>query len=118
MRCVRTARFKYILNLHPEFEYTTHIDVAGPNDGRIYFDSWVAKARTDAAAARVVRRYHEHPPEELYNVAADPHELTNLAEDPRLASTLQQLRGKVRDWMRAQGDDGKVFGNPRLRPTA
>lgn len=73
MRCVRTAKFKYILNLHPEFEYTTHIDTAGPNDGRIYFDSWVAKARVDSGAAAVVKRYHEHPAEELYDVVADPH---------------------------------------------
>jgi arylsulfatase A-like enzyme len=113
-RCVRTARHKYILNLHPEFQYTTHIDVAGPNDGRIYFDSWVEKAKTDPAAARVVKRYHEHPAEELYDVVADPHELHNLAADAKHAATLQSLRAKVRAWMHQQGDKGEVFGKPRL----
>jgi arylsulfatase A-like enzyme len=114
MRCVRTARYKYILNLHPEFEYTTHIDVAGPKDGRIYFDSWVAKAKTDPAAAAVVKRYHEHPPEELYDVVADPYEMRNLAADARHAGTLRELRAKVQAWMKEQGDEGKVFGKPRL----
>ena len=82
MRCARTARHKYILNLHPEFRYTTHIDVAGPNDGRIYFDSWVEKAKTDPEAERIVTRYHEHPAAELYDVIADPHETKNLAGEP------------------------------------
>jgi N-sulfoglucosamine sulfohydrolase len=113
-RCVRTARYKYILNLHPEFKYTTHIDVAGPNDGRLYFDSWVEKARTDPAAERVVRRYHEHPADELYDVAADPHEMRNLAADPTHAASVRELRAKVRAWMKAQGDEGRVFGKPRL----
>ncbi len=113
-RCVRTKQFKYILNLHPEFEYTTHIDVAGPNDGRIYFDSWVAKAKSDSGAAAVVRRYHEHPAEELYDVKTDPHEMRNLAGEPKHSAVLRELRGKVRAWMKAQGDEGKVFGNPRL----
>lgn len=117
-RAVRTARFKYILNLHPEFVYTTHIDKAGPNDGRIYFDSWVAKAKTDPQAAAVVDRYHRHPSEELYDVVADPHEMRNLAASERHQATLRTLREKVRTWMKEQGDDGPVFGTPRLRETA
>jgi len=116
-RCVRTAKYKYILNLHPEFQYTTHIDVAGPNDGRIYFDSWVEKAKTDPAAERIVRRYHEHPAEELYDVAADPHETKNLAAGTVYATTLHELRAKVGAWMKAQGDKGEVFGKPRLLAT-
>lgn len=112
MRCVRTSRFKYILNLHPEFKYTTHIDVAGPNDGRIYFDSWVEKAKSDPSAAAVVKRYHEHPAEELYDVAADPHELRNLAADAQYRKILPDLRGRITRWMRSQGDKGEVFGHP------
>jgi arylsulfatase A-like enzyme len=114
MRCLRTARFKYILNLHPEFEYTTHIDRADPADGRSYFDSWVAKAKTDAAAAAIVRRYHIHPAEELYDVAADPYEMNNLAADAKHARTLRQMRVRLRAIMREQGDQGRVYGNPRL----
>lgn len=117
-RCVRTAKYKYILNLHPEFEYTTHIDVAGPNDGRIYFDSWVEKAKIDPAAEHIVKRYHEHPAEELYDVVADPHETTNLAGDALYATTVRELRAKVRAWMKTQSDEGKVFGKPRLLSSA
>jgi arylsulfatase A-like enzyme len=37
MRCVRTERFKYIQNLAPEIEYTTH--VSNGQDSGIYWDS-------------------------------------------------------------------------------
>lgn len=114
MRCLRTARFKYILNLHPEFEYTTHIDRADPADGRAYFDSWVEKAKTDPVAAAIVRRYHERPAEELYDVRADPHETRNLAGDPKHQATLVRMRNRLREVMKANGDEGKVYGNPRL----
>lgn len=114
MRCLRTSRYKYILNLHPEFEYTTHIDRAGLADGRAYFDSWVAKAKTDARAAAVVRRYHQRPAEELYDVVADPHEVTNLAGDPKHGDTLRSMRDRLRTIMKQQGDEGRVYGNPRL----
>jgi arylsulfatase A-like enzyme len=114
MRCLRTSRFKYILNLHPEFEYTTHIDRADPADGRFYFDTWVEKAKADPAAAAVVRRYHEHPAEELYDVVSDPREMRNLAADPKHARTLRQMRERLQAIMKEQGDEGRVYGNPRL----
>jgi N-sulfoglucosamine sulfohydrolase len=118
MRCLRTSRFKYILNLHPEFKYTTHIDRADPADGRSYFDSWVAKAKTDPAAAAVVQRYHARPAEELYDVSSDPHEMRNLAEDRAHAATLRQMRERLRAIMKQQGDTGRVYGNPRLLSVA
>lgn len=114
MRCVRTERYKYILNLHPEFEFGTHIERAGPKDGRIYWESWVAKARTDPAAAALIRRYQVRPREELYDVQADPHEVRNLAGDPRHQTTLKALRGRVERWMKQQGDAQTVYGKPRL----
>lgn len=118
MRAVRTTRHKYIRNLHPEFEYHTHIDLAGPQDGKTYFDSWVAQAKTNPGAAAVVRRYHERPAEELYDTVSDPHETRNLAADPRHARLLADLRDRVTRWMAQQGDVGQVFGKPRLRQPA
>ena len=51
MRAVRTRQWKYIRNLHPEFDYTTHIDKAEGKDGASYFGSWMERAATDAGAA-------------------------------------------------------------------
>ncbi|MFN7936638.1 MAG: sulfatase [Bryobacteraceae bacterium] len=113
-RCIRTQRFKYILNLHPEFKYTTHIDLAGDRDGKGYFDTWAAKAQTDPKAAAIVHRYHQRPAEELYDTEQDPHEMNNLAADPRHAKTLADLRARLKAWMKELGDDGPVQGKPQL----
>ena len=92
MRAVRDSRWKYILNLHPEFQYATHINRGGDRDGLEYFRSWEAAAKTDPRAASAVRRYKERPREELYDLEADPHEQTNLAGEEQHAARLAAER--------------------------
>ncbi len=113
-RSVRTGDFKYIRNLHPEFYYSTHVDLVQASDGPAYFASWRERAKTDPAAATLLKRYHERPAEELYDLRADPMELKNLAAVPQHASRLASLRGEVDAWMKASGDEGKTYGEPRL----
>ena len=113
MRAVRTGRFKYILNLHPELAYRTHIDRGGARDGESVWRSWIERSKTDPKALAILRRYHKRPEEELYDVIADPHETTNLAGKPEHARTLKELRAKVRAWMDGMSDKGEVFGVPR-----
>ena len=114
MRAVRNGRYKYVRNLHPEFRYTTHIDQGNNADGLAVWRSWERAAGSDPEAAEIVRRYHERPAEELYDVLADPHEQHNLAGDPAEADTLVGMRTQVTQWMTATGDPGQVFGTPRL----
>lgn len=114
IRSVRTGEWKYIRNLHPEYYYSTHVDLGQARDGPGYFGSWQDLARTDAAAAAVVRRYHIRPAEELYDLRADPLERRNLAGEPAHAARLAGLRAEVNDWMKANGDEGRTFGEPRL----
>lgn len=113
MRALRTARYKYIRNLHPEFAYRTHIDRGVARDGREYWDSWRAVAKTDSRAAAIIRRYHQRPAEELYDLQADPHELKNIASDAKLAKTLADLRQRTNHIMTGMKDEGEVFGVPR-----
>jgi uncharacterized sulfatase len=113
MRCVRTADFKYILNLAPQVRYTTHISEAGSRDGKVYWDSWEELARTDARAAEVVARYRQRPAEELYDVVTDPYELTNLAGDPRFAEPLAELRARLKVWRLQQGEDLDFVPGPK-----
>jgi arylsulfatase A-like enzyme len=105
MRCVRTSRYKYILNLLPGDEFRTHISDAEGPDGRVYWDSWQRLAKTDPVAKQVVDRYRHRPAEELYDVKSDPYELHNLAADPAHADDLRRLRQMVRDWRVQQGED-------------
>jgi uncharacterized sulfatase len=113
MRSLRTRDFAYILNLHPEWAHTTHIDLAQPKDGLGYWLSWKAAGRTDPAAAALVKRYHERPREELYDVQADPWQLKNLAGDASHSERLTSMRKELADWMKAQGDEGRVLVEPR-----
>jgi uncharacterized sulfatase len=106
IRAVRTRRWKYIRNLDPSAEHHTHIDKGVGGDGRTYWDSWVERAKTDAAAAAIVGHYLRRPPEELYDVEADPWEQKNLAGDPTLSATLARLRADLDAWMRGQRDGG------------
>ena len=117
MRSVRTDRWKLILNLHPEFKFTTHIDRA-PRETKSgywgeYWNSWVSAAKTNSAAAATVERYHQRPAQELFDLQADPFEQHNLAADPRHSRTLRKLRSDVERWMKEQGDQQRVFGTPQ-----
>lgn len=112
MRALRDSRFKYILNLYPQNKYTTHIDRGIDLDGKAFWDSWVRKAASEPGAAAIVRRYHERPREELFDTLADPHELCNLAARPEHEERLARMRRRVEEWMKQQGDEGRLFGKP------
>ena len=115
IRSVRTARWKYIWNLHPEFQYTTHVDRAQIEDEVGYWRSWErAAAAGDAHAAQLVQRYRQRPADELYDLANDPFEQRNLASDPAHSDRKRTLRAELEDWMRLQGDQRTVFNKPVL----
>ena len=113
-RCLRDERWKYILNLHPEFEFTTHITKVG--GGAPYWKSWREKARSDTDAATKVQRYQVRPREELYELVTDPWEQHNLAGLAEQAERLRSMRTEVERWMTDQGDQRTVYGKPTLLP--
>jgi uncharacterized sulfatase len=111
IRCVRTARFKYIRNFMPDRAYTQ------PNNykDRCYptlavMRKWKAEGRLNAAqAAFMADRRAE---EELYDLAADPHELRNLAGEAEHSATLKELRGTLERWIESSGDKGRFPEKP------
>lgn len=106
IRSARSRDWKYIRNLAPETEFTTHIDRAQDEVRNGYWPTWLEAARTDAVAAAVVKRYHHRPAEELYDLSGDPWEQRNLATDPSQAARLRQMRQALDEWMKEQGDEG------------
>jgi N-sulfoglucosamine sulfohydrolase len=114
-RSLRKDGFKYILNLHSEFQHHTHISRSpNPNSGMAYWQTWLEAAKTDPAAAAIVKRYTERPAEELYDLKADPYEMHNLAADLAQAQRLATMRTELKAWMKDQGDTETVFGKPLL----
>jgi len=105
-RCVRDERWKCILNLKPENQWTTHftkvMDIPGSH-GDVYA-TWIEKAKADAAAAKFIETLEHHPRWELYDTEGDPYELNNLALQPAHAARLAMMQSKLTEWLTNQGD--------------
>lgn len=112
IRSVRTARYKFILNLLPEHLHTNHSDILRKDGAGAYWDSWDSAAEIDPKAARIVRKYFERPAEELYDLAADRLEQNNLAANPHFADLAGSLREVLEEWMNDQNDKETVFSKP------
>jgi arylsulfatase A-like enzyme len=115
IRSVRTRDWKYIRNLHPEFQHHSHISRSSGPSGLTYWKTWLTAAENDPAAAATVKRYTIRPAEELYDLANDPNELKNLAADPKQAERLTAMRSDLDAWMKQQGDTQPIFGKPLLQ---
>ena len=76
-------------------------------DGESFWASWVAKAKEDPEAKRLLDRYVNRPREELYDLRSDPYEILNLADDPVQAAVKANLRARLLAWMASQSDDGQ-----------
>jgi hypothetical protein len=88
--------------------------VSGRLGQRDFFGTWDEKAKESPEAAAVMKRYHQRPAEELYDLENDPHEQKNLAADATYSAELSRLRTELNEWIAAQGDQQKVFAEPRL----
>jgi arylsulfatase A-like enzyme len=105
IRCIRTARFKYIRNFFPDRPYTQpnkYKEQQYPVLGLMKELHAAGKLNAEQSLFMAAMR----PAEELYDLSTDPHEIRNLAADPQHAQTLAELRSKLEAWMRATGDPG------------
>ena len=84
IRSVRTAKYKYILNLLPEHIHTNHSDILRKDGAGAFWDSWDEAADNDERAAGIVRKYFQRPSEELYDVSQDRLEQVNLMADSKV----------------------------------
>ncbi len=110
IRAVRTENYKYIWNLAPERAYTTHLTNERnfiKNGGGHLWDSWMKLANEDPRARERVAFFQHRPEVELYNVQRDPSELNNLAGDNGMQPVKNKLAGKLKQWMKQQGDEGR-----------
>ena len=114
IRSIRTDPYKLIWNPHPEFAFTTHIDLLLRETSGDYFKEWLEKSKTDPRAAKLVRGHHGRPEIELYDLQNDPHEQSNLAENPDHTQVQQELLAELKKWLLAQNDKLTVFHTPLM----
>jgi len=116
MRALRTDRHLYIRNFAPErFP-------AGPPPN--YYDmdggptkSYVVDRRDDPA----VRPFYDlafakRPPEELYDLAKDPHQLTNVADRPEYADARKQMAEALTAYL-TETRDPRIVGGAEVFET-
>lgn len=113
-RSIRTDRYKLIWNPHPEFAFTTHIDLLLRETSGDYFKQWTELAKTDPHAATVVARHHGRPEYELFDLQADPYEQKNLAGNASLKDLQAKLVEELNAWIQSQNDKLTVFHEPLM----
>ena len=116
MRSVIEKRYHYIRNFHPDRPYAQYLDYLEEMPTmrelrRLYKDHMNALGPNYGKAlnpAQLRFMSPEKPPEELYDVIADPHEVNNLAALPQYRSTLKQMRAALDKWQKETKDLGLV----------
>jgi N-sulfoglucosamine sulfohydrolase len=111
IRAARTAEWKYIRNYYPERPYTQpnhYKDTSYPS--LQVLRQWKAEGKLTAAQQPFMA--DTRPPEELYNLKADPYELHNLAADEAQLATLDEMRTQLDGWIAATNDTGATPENP------
>ena len=114
IRSVRDSRYHYIINLHPEYMHTNHSDLLKKDGAGSFWPSWYEQAKINSGAMAIVKKYHQRPSAELYDLQKDPLEQNNLAQDPKYKTIVQKMDTDLRQWMKAQGDQEKVYNKPIL----
>lgn len=115
-RSVRDRRYRYIRNYlphRPRMEHSTYSEVGHVRrelrrlhaEGKLKgHEAWLMAPQT--------------PPEELYDVEADPHELNNLAASPAHRQTLERLRKELRQWILRTRDTAFLPEDEMVRRSA
>jgi len=110
IRTVRDARWRYIRNFTPDKP------LLSPNAYKErQYPVWNllkelhAEGRLTPAQAFLCKP--SMPPEELYDLKADPHEIDNLASSvrPEHQAALARLRGVLQEWIDETNDQGRTL---------
>ena len=107
IRSVYDGRYKYIRNYYPEIPYWSTSRYKG-----VQYPMWkltrllFAMGQLNAAQGRFFNP--NRPPEELYDLTADPFELNNLIGTPGHDDALNALRDELANWIRETGDEGQT----------
>ena len=114
-RTVRDARYRLIRNFTPDRPFLQ------PNDYKERsYPVWNLLKELDAQGkltpVQKVLTAPTMPPEEFYDLEADPHEIHNLvgSADPAHQEALQRLRRALAEWIEQSNDQGRTPEPPEV----
>ncbi len=102
IRAVRDGQFKYLRNYYTDLPSLLWIPYRDRHP--IMREIWKRYAEGTLEESQQWFARRTRPPEELYDVQADPWEMNNLADDPAHAESLQRLRAECDRWTSDVGD--------------
>jgi N-sulfoglucosamine sulfohydrolase len=100
VRGIRTREFLYVRNYHPE-----RWPVGNPETGYRNCDASPTKDLLLSGFDEYYRMsFGKRPPEELYDIRADPDCVNNLATDLKFAKVKRELQRRMNELLRQEGD--------------
>ncbi|MBU2881734.1 sulfatase [Psychrosphaera sp. B3R10] len=102
-RTVRSERFRYIRQFHPELS-RSQPQFRDKKDFSIEFRELFEQGKLTPVQAEYFAP--TKPEEELYDLVADPHQINNLASDSNYKETLLQHRQVLNRWIKETDDKG------------
>jgi len=106
IRCIRDKRYKYIHNFMPERPYAQPIPY---RDKMPIMKEWRRlndAGKLEGAASLFFQP--TKPPEEFYDIVADPYEINNLIDSAKHQDVIKKMRVQLQEWITSTGDLGSV----------
>jgi arylsulfatase A-like enzyme len=110
MRAVRTERFLYIRNFHPDRwpagdpELVHSVGPFGDVDASPTKEIVLRTKEIPNYGHYYLLNFGKRPPEELYDLARDPHQINNVVDDPQYRFELGKARGSLTRWLNKTED--------------
>ena len=106
IRSVRTKDYLYIRNFYPNEPFPIWVPYL--SNMPIYKEMLRLDAEGKLTGPQKAWMAYLRPPEELYDVKADPFQIKNLINDPKLKPVLEDLRKRQKEWTIETGDMGHI----------
>lgn len=106
IRSVRTKEYLYVRNYYPNEPFPIWIPYL--SNMPLYKEILRLDAEGKLTGPQKSWMAYSRPPEELYDVKADPYQINNLANDPKLKTVIDALRERHRKWTLETGDLGHM----------
>jgi arylsulfatase A-like enzyme len=106
IRSVRTGKYLYIRNYYPNEPFPIWVPYLSKMP--IYQEMLRLDAEGKLTGPQKSWFSYTRPPEELYDVKADPFQINNIVNDPSMKTVLADMRKRHEEWTLKTGDLGHM----------